>query len=854
MLDIETKRRIDTARDILVGKVPDPKSQVEQITIALVYKFMDDMDKESLEMGGKAAFFSGEFEKYGWSKIFDPHMGGFEMLALYADAITRMSQNPNLPQLFRDIFKNAYLPYRDPETLKLFLKTINDFSYDQSERLGDAFEYLLSVMSSQGDAGQFRTPRHIIDFMVQVVKPQKNETILDPACGTAGFLISAYKYILNDPANKKNYPGDLLSPEDKKKLLTNFKGYDISPDMVRLSLVNMYLHGFVQPQIYEYDTLTSEERWNDYADVILANPPFMSPKGGIKPHKRFTVQSNRSEVLFVDYMAEHLTPAGRAAIIVPEGIIFQSAGAYKQLRKYLVEQNYLWAVASLPAGVFNPYSGVKTSILFLDRTLAKKSEQVLFVKIEADGYDLGAQRRPVDRNDIPDALNVLADWQNAVRNTKAVDFSAQDRPYSALLVAKARLAENDEYNLIGDRYRENTRSKQQKWPLVVLGDVCEEIKSGFAYGHSVRDDTGVPHLRPMNITIAGNLSLDDIKYIPADEKEQFAGFLLNKGDVLFNNTNSKELVGKTCLIDKDLDCFFSNHMTRIRTKASLKPAYLAHVLHSLWREGHFLNLCNKWVGQAAVNGKTLSTVQIPLPPLEIQRQLVEEIDSCQRIITGARQVVEAWKPNLELELEDERKSAGVDAWDVVELGDVCSFVRGPFGGSLKKEIFVKEGYLVYEQYHAINNDFEFGRYFIDENKFQEMKRFEVYSGDILISCSGTMGKVTIVPTSFKKGIINQALLKLTPLVERIDVVFLKYALESQAIQEKHFSNQPGVAIQNVASVGALKQIELSLPPLEIQRVIVERIESERRAVDGNRALIAAYEAKIQKIIAQVWEG
>jgi type I restriction enzyme M protein len=135
--------------------------------------------------------------------------------------------------------------------------------------------------------------------------------------------------------------------------------------MVRLSLVNLYLHGFTDPHIFEYDTLTSEERWNEFADVILANPPFMSPKGGIKPHKRFSIQAKRSEVLFVDYMAEHLTPSGRAAIIVPEGIIFQSQTAYKALRKMLVE-NSLVAVVSLPAGVFNPYAGVKTSILILD--------------------------------------------------------------------------------------------------------------------------------------------------------------------------------------------------------------------------------------------------------------------------------------------------------------------------------------------------------------------------------------------------------------------------------------------------------------------------------------------------------
>ena len=379
MLDTKTKRRIDTARDILVGKVPDPKSQVEQITIALIYKFMDDLDAESEEFGGKRTFFAGEFARFGWAKLLRSGLGGHEMLNLYAEAVTRMPENPGIPPLFRDIFKNAYLPYRDPETLRAFLKVIDEFTYDHSERLGDAFEYLLSVLGSQGDAGQFRTPRHIIDFIVAVVDPKKEESILDPACGTAGFLISSYKHILAAHTGDEGH--STLTPDDKERLAANFKGYDISPDMVRLSLVNMYLHGFAAPHIFEYDTLTSEERWNEYADIILANPPFMSPKGGIRPHNRFSVQSKRSEVLFVDYMAEHLTPNGRAGIIVPEGIIFQSQTAYKQLRKMMVEE-YLVGVISLPSGVFQPYTGVKTSILVLDKIIAKRNPNILFSEVK----------------------------------------------------------------------------------------------------------------------------------------------------------------------------------------------------------------------------------------------------------------------------------------------------------------------------------------------------------------------------------------------------------------------------------------------------------------------------------------
>ena len=184
MLDSETKRRIDTARDILVGKVPDPKSQVEQITIALIYKFMDDIDAESEEFGGKRKYFAGDFERFGWAKLMQPGLGGHETLGLYAEAIERMDENAGIPQLFRDIFRNAFLPYRDPETLRAFLKVIDGFTYDHSERLGDAFEYLLSVMDSQGDAGQFRTPRHIIDFIVSIVDPKKEDAVLDPVSYT----------------------------------------------------------------------------------------------------------------------------------------------------------------------------------------------------------------------------------------------------------------------------------------------------------------------------------------------------------------------------------------------------------------------------------------------------------------------------------------------------------------------------------------------------------------------------------------------------------------------------------------------------------------------------------------------
>ena len=794
MLDSETRRRIDTARDILVGKVPDPKSQVEQITIALIYKFMDDMDAEAEELGGKRSFFVGEYKKFGWANLMSPALGGFEVLNLYGEAIEKMTRNQGVPQLFRDIFKNAYLPYRDPETLKLFLKTINEFNYDHSEKLGDAFEYLLSVLGSQGDAGQFRTPRHIIDFMVKVIDPQKDETILDPACGTAGFLISAYKHVMASNA-KDGKPGMGLKPTERKKLANNIRGYDISPDMVRLSLVNLYLHGFTTPNIIEYDTLTSEERWSEYADVILANPPFMSPKGGIVPHKKFSVQSNRSEVLFVDYMAEHLTTNGRAAIIVPEGIIFQSAGAYKQLRKYLIEKNFLWAVVSLPAGVFNPYAGVKTSILFLDKSLAKKTDQVLFVKVEQDGFDLGAQRRKIDRNDLPDALNTLHSWHKAALDGNPASFHPTID--SALLVSTSQLAENEDYNLSADRYREVKRIGKQAYSMVALGELCEILDSKrVPIRESERKKGEYPYYGATGI-------LDYVE-----------GYLFDEKLVLVGEDGAKWDKGDKTAFIAERKYWVNNHAHVLRPKRDLiLDEYLVGVLVEMDLRTYITG-----VTVPKLNQEKLRSIEIPLPPLEIQRQLVDEIAAHQRIIDGARQVVEGWKPNFDID----------PSWAEMSLGEVITLQRGY---DLPKQNWIDGDVPI------VGSNGIIGYHNVPKEK----------GPGVVTGRSGTIGKVHFIDSEYYWPHNTSLFVKE---FNGHDRMFIKLLLES--IDLKSLG-------ANVAAVPSLDRknahrIMVSVPPLEIQREIVARIESERAIVHGNRELIRVYEEKVKKVIERVWEG
>lgn len=413
MLDIKTRKTIDEARDILVGKIPAPNTQVEQITLALLYKFMEDMDQEAIEMGGKPKFFVDDYEKYSWKNIISNRIGAQERYNLYTEALEKFYTNKSLSQTFRDIFKNATVPYKDADVLTMFLRKIDSgLSYDDSEQLGDAYEYLLKILGSQGDLGQFRTPRHIIDFIVEVLDPKEGELILDPACGTGGFLISAYKHILQkNTSEDSKILGNKLNYDQRTRILKDITGYDIEPSMVRIAEMNMFLHGADDPDIREYDTLTYDDYWDEKFDVILANPPFMTPKGGITPHKRFTVKANRSEVLFVDYIDEHLKSNGRAGVIVPEGVLFNSASAYKDLREKIIKKN-LVAIVSLPSGVFQPYSGVKTSILFLDRKLARDNKEVLFLELKNDGYSLGSQRKPIEGNEIPEIVNIIKKFKS----------------------------------------------------------------------------------------------------------------------------------------------------------------------------------------------------------------------------------------------------------------------------------------------------------------------------------------------------------------------------------------------------------------------------------------------------------
>jgi len=833
MLDSETKRRIDTARDILVGKVPDPKSQVEQITIALIYKFMDDMDAISEELGGERKFFTGDFARYGWAKLMRSGLGGHETLGLYAEAITRMPENPGIPLLFRDIFKNAFLPYRDPETLRAFLKVIDEFTYDHSERLGDAFEYLLSVLGSQGDAGQFRTPRHIIDFIVAVVAPKKNETILDPACGTAGFLISAWKHIVK--ANTEANGVCTLTPDERTRLAQGIRGYDISPDMVRLSLVNLYLHDFTDPHIVEYDSLTSMERWGETADVILANPPFMSPKGGIKPHNRFSVQSKRSEVLFVDYMAEHLNTDGRAGIIVPEGIIFQSQSAYKDLRKMLVNE-YLVAVVSLPAGVFNPYSGVKTSILILDKALARQSSTIGFFKVENDGFGLGAQRRPIEKNDLQQVQTEIGAYLEALRNHRPADELELNY---GLVVPKEKVVENGEFNLSGERYRDSV-ARDHKFLLMRIGNVCSTSSGGTPLSGTAAfyEQGTIPWIR------SGEVAQGEIFH-----SEQFITYegLRNSSAKIFpRDTVLVAMYGATAgeVGILRFEAATNQAVCGIIPDDRLLPDFLYLILKS--NKPLLIRLAGGGA-QPNISQKIIREIEVPVPPLDVQKEIVAEIEGYQKVIDGARAVLDNYRPHIPIHPDWPELSFDKAPFEIID-GD-----RGVNYPS--KEDFSAMGHCLFLNTKNVRIDgFKFEELeFISEEKDAALRKGKLNRGDVVLTTRGTVGNTAIYDEAvpYNNVRINSGMLIFRPVATELSSSYLFHFFQSANFRAQVEAIVSGSA-QPQLPIRSLKEARIVIPSIEMQQDIVAEIEQEGKLVSANRELIARFEKKIQAALARVW--
>ncbi len=831
MLTAETKRRIDACRDILVGKLPLPTDQVELITLALIYKFMDDLDEESVQLGGKRSFFTGSLEQYRWRSLLPQTVSADKRLTLFADGIEALGSTDkaaHLPALFRDIFRNAFLKFRDGRILTLFLNEVNGFAYSHSEELGNAFEYLLQSMGTQGENGQFRTPRHIIDFIVACLDPKPGETILDPACGTGGFLVSAYKHILaKHTSPQSTIPGDKLTHAQRQKVYGSITGYDITDLMVKLSKVNLFLHGFPDPGIHIYDTLSNDARWNEKADLILANPPFMTPKGGVTPHTKFRIPAKKAEVLFTDYIAEHLSADGRGGVIVPNGIVATIQNAYVKLRRYLIEDS-LVAVVSLPSGVFKPYSSVKTSILLLDRRLARQRTNVLFINVAADGFDLGDKRMPIEANDLPEAERVAKLWLAG----KLEDEFESQLEWKA--IAKEELLANKRITLASERWG-NAEASIIATDCAPLGEITERV-SDTIVPSAMPPGTlclGLEHVGQGTGTLEGDVPNDPLAL--KSSKIRFS-----EGDILYGKLRPN--LNKVWLAAFGGIC--STDFIALRPDSErIEPRLLQFLMLSRQFNEQVLSFV-RGAQLPRVSYDDLSSIEIPLLPPDEQRRIVDQIDGYQKVIEGARQILSGYLAHI----------PGQDQWPVVELREVIQ--EKPKNGYSGKPVPYETKCKVLTLTATTSGKLDITQFkYLDEDIPADAP-CRCRRGDIYLQRGNTkelVGTAALFDVNSSDFVYPDLMIRVRADESRILTKFLLHTLQSSSVRQYLTSSATGAA-GNMPKINQsiVESIPIPLPPLPEQQRIVGELDAEAAQIEVVRGLLPHFEDKMQRVLDRVW--
>lgn len=478
MLTGELRNKVDAIWTTLWTEgSTNPLTNIEQITYLL---FMKGLDQLQMQREDDANILGLEFKSifpedkanYRWH-VFKNIGSATEMFELMQREIFPFIKNLQGDEgdtSFSRYMKEANFQINKPQTLQKVVSAIDELPTEENDIKGDIYEYLLSKLQTSGTNGQFRTPRHIIKMMVDLVKPNSEDYICDPACGTSGFLVAASEYLRD---NDK----ELFYDKDKSFHFHNemFHGYDMDNTMLRISAMNMMLHNVDNPQIKYLDSLSEDNRDRSKYSLILANPPF---KGSLDYESVAndliaSIKTKKTELLFVELILNMLKSGGRAAVIVPDGVLFGSSKAHKDLRKELVENNDLRGVISMPSGVFKPYAGVSTAVLiFVKTNNVGGTKKVWFYDMEADGYSLNDNRNPIEENDIPDIIECFKNLSDQEKNP---------RTGKSFMVDKEEIAAND-YDLSINKYKEIEYEEVDYDPPHVIIERLESMEKEIADG------------------------------------------------------------------------------------------------------------------------------------------------------------------------------------------------------------------------------------------------------------------------------------------------------------------------------------------------------------------------------------
>jgi len=447
MITGELKNKIDKLWELFwTGGVTNPLDVIEQVTYLMFIRDLDDTDnarsQSSLMLGVEHTSIFGAAEQiYRWSVFRDlPAANMYEVIQTKVFPFIK-DLHDDKESTYSKYMADAIFKIPTPQLLEKIVTALDEIDWKNKDIRGDVYEYLLSKIATAGTNGQFRTPRHIIRMMVEMLEPKPTDTICDPSCGTSGFLVAAGEYL------KETYFEEIFYNKKNKEHYNNamFHGYDMDRTMLRIGAMNMMTHGVENPQIEYRDSLSDQNTDSDKYNLILANPPFKGSLDydGVSANLLKVTKTKKTELLFVTLFLRMLKLGGRCASIVPDGVLFGSSNAHKEIRKEIIENHRLEAVISMPSGVFKPYAGVSTAVLIFTKTEHGGTDQVWFYDMQADGFSLDDKRAAVEANDIPDII----------ARFKAVDKETErKRTEKSFLVPKQEIVDND-YDLSINKYK-----------------------------------------------------------------------------------------------------------------------------------------------------------------------------------------------------------------------------------------------------------------------------------------------------------------------------------------------------------------------------------------------------------------
>lgn len=468
MITGELKSKIDRVWEAFwTGGLSNPITVIEQMTFLLFIRRLDDIHTQREQ---KATFLKKKIEnpiytleqndlRWSYFKNSDPDVM-FKLFTKENGVFDFLKNMGATDSAFSSYMKGATFMMPTPRLLAQVVDMLSEINMDDRDTKGDVYEYLLSKIASAGQNGQFRTPRHIINMMVKMMRPSLEDTVCDPSAGTAGFLVATGEYL------RETYPKELLKPKEQEHFQHKlFMGMEFDPTMIRIGAMNLMLHGIEQPNLIAVDALSeANNSFTEKASIVLANPPFKGSldREAVDPKLLNIVDSKKTELLFIGLIIKGLKLGGRAAVIVPDGVLFGNSNAHQIIRKKLIDDQKLEAIISMPSGVFKPYAGVSTGVLIFTKTDSGGTDNVWFYDMTADGLSLDDKRNPIQDNDIPD---ILKRWDNLKAESK------RERKDKSFMVTVKEIRDNN-YDLSINRYKEVVyEQKKYEQPSLIISQI-----------------------------------------------------------------------------------------------------------------------------------------------------------------------------------------------------------------------------------------------------------------------------------------------------------------------------------------------------------------------------------------------